>query len=217
MKKFFVGVVLSVLLICNGAFAMSFNQPVKVGEIGAPVQSPYSGFIIKDATFNDGAAVIEEFEVNGKPVKSYVRGLAKFGELCCKYNFEADFNEAMQFGGENNFVLTGDATYKEIFQIDGDGLTLYAIYHKYCTTDLKILDGRNVYVDSKKLSEKFFGGNDGYKLDGSVIYDVPTCAGDKIVVTYRRWHWDGESNPEGEFIFTWNDAAKNFSVKQIVY
>lgn len=217
VKKFFVAVMLSVFFVAQTALAMTFQPPVKIGEIGFPAQAPYHGFIINGATSNDGTPYREEVG----DVTTYKIGTARFGELFCKYDFDADYLDVMDFGGANDLVLSHNASFKDIFRIDGDGLTLYALYHNYCTTDLKILGQRGgkwfVFVDSKKLSEKYFDGNDGYKLDGSVIYDVPTCAGDTIVVTWRRWHWDADSQPEGEFRFTWDDAAQNFNVKQIVY
>ena len=216
VKKFFVAVMLSVHFVAQTALAMTFQQPVKIGEIGFPAQAPYHGLIINGANYNDGTPYREKSNKT-----TYTKGTARFGELVCRYDFDADYLDVMDFGGANDLVLSHNASFKDIFRIDGDGLTLYALYHNYCTTDLKILGQRGgkwfVFVDSKKLSEKFFGGNDGYKLDGSVIYDLPTCAGDAIVVTWRRWHWDADSQPEGEFRFTWDDAAKNFNVAQIVY
>ena len=222
MRKIFVGVVLSVLIVANVALAANFSAPVKVGEIGFPAQAPYSGFIVDGATQNDGIAHAEEFERNGKPLTTYTRGIARFGKLCCRYDFDADIADAMQFGGADNFVLTTGGEFKEIFSIGNDaGLELYAIYHNYCVTDLKVLGACNgkwrVCIDSKKISDKFFGGADAYKLDGGILYDVPKCAGNALIVVYRRWHWGGESAPEGEFRFTWNAAAENFGVEQIVY
>lgn len=218
MKKILLGVVLSVLLVANNALAMNFSAPEKIGEIGFPVQAPYHGFIVDGATSNDGKAFTEEFERDGVPIKTFVKGTAHFGELSCKYDFDADSGNAMHFGIANNFFLTMDGSYKKIFFIGNDaGLKLYAIYHSYCTTDLKIIGKRGILIDSKKISEKYFGGKDGYKIDGSVLYDVPTCAGNTIVVTYRRWHWQGESAPEGELRFKWNDATKNFDVEQKIY
>ena len=129
----------------------------------------------------------------------------------------------MIFGGRNDFILTQDSSYKEIFSIDNEvGIKLYAIYHIYCVTDLKIIGTQKngkwvVYIDSKKLSDKYFGGKDAYKEDGGIIYDRPICRDNSIVVTYRRWHWKGMSEPEGEFRFKWDDSAQWFGVEQIVY
>lgn len=50
-----------------------------------------------------------------------------------------------------------------------------------------------------------------------VIYDKPICRNDSIVIVYRRWHWKGMSDPEGEFRFKWDDAAQWFGIEQVVY
>lgn len=217
MKKILIGVIFIVILAANVAFAENFSDIVKIGEIGTQMQSPYHGFIVEGATFNDGEPFIENFERNGVKIKTYQHGTAKFGDLYCKYNFDGEFGEELLFGDENNLFLKLDGTYKEIFRIDGNKRTFYAIYHNYCTTDLKILDNKRVFIDSKKLSAEFFGGNDGYKLDNSVIYDIPTCAGDTLIIKYRRWHWGGESAAEGEFRLKFDDKTQNFSIKQVIY
>ncbi|MBR1645440.1 MAG: hypothetical protein IJ685_01560 [Selenomonadaceae bacterium] len=226
MKKFFVGVVLSVLLAAQSAFAMTFQQPVKLGRIGFPVQAPFHGYIIEGATQNDGKAYQENYKRrNGEYLTTYTQGIARFADLYCKYEFGKKIF-SMDFGGKNNFILTQDGSDKEIFSIGNDaGIKLYVIYHTYCVTDLKILGTRKddkwvVYIDSKKISDKYFGGKDAYKLAGGVLYEVPTCAGDTLIVQYRRWHWStngGISEPEGEFRFKWDDNAQWFGVEQVVY
>ena len=101
-------------------------------------------------------------------------------------------------------------------------MKFYVLYHNYCVSHLHILGKQKngkwvVYIDSKKLSNKYFGGKDAYKEDGGVIYDEPTCREDSIVVTYRRWHWKGTSKPEGELRFKWDESAQWFGVEQVVY
>ena len=132
VKKFFVIVMLSVLFVAQTAFAMTFQQPVKIGEIGFPAQAPYHGFIIEGATSNDGTPFREEVG----DVITYKIGTARFGELVCKYDFDADYLDVMDFGGADDLVLSHNASFKDIFRIDGDGLTLYVLYHNYETTDL---------------------------------------------------------------------------------
>ena len=73
------------------------------------------------------------------------------------------------------------------------------------------------YVNSKKLSDIYFNGNDGYKMDGGIIYEIPTCDKNFIVIKYRRWHWNDVSEPEGEFRFKWNDAAQLFDIEHKIY
>ncbi len=223
MKKF-LGLLIVLMMIASNCLAMTFSQPVEIGEIGSPVQSPYHGFVVDGATENNGTSYNENRERRGKPLITYTKGTARFGDLYCKYNFGRNFNDqTISFGGKNNFILNMDGTFKQIFSIGNDSsLKLYAIRFYYCVTDLKIIGTRKdgkwvVYIDSKKLSDKYFGGKDRYKEDGGVIYDVPTCVGDKIVVTYRRWYWKGISEPEGEFRFKWDDKAQWFGIEQVVY
>ena len=47
------------LAISSTSFAMSFSQPVDIGGIGFPVQSPYHGYIVKNATKNNGESYYE--------------------------------------------------------------------------------------------------------------------------------------------------------------
>ena len=224
MKKF-LSAMTATLLISNSALAMQFTQPVQIGQIGFPVQAPYSGFIITGTTENTGTPHIEEghFLNDGTPLKTYAKGVASWDKLFCDYDFESDdFLHSLQFGGKNNYVLSSDMSFKDIFKIDSDeNLTLYVFYHNYCTTHLNII-GLNGgawqnYIDSKNISETYFDGNDGYKLDGSVIYDKPTCEFDRIVIPYRRWHWEEESATEGVIVLTWDAAAQWFKIDKMAY
>ena len=224
MKKF-LGAAVATLLISNTSFAMNFSQPVQIGQIGFPVQSPYNGFIITGANENTGAAQIEEgqFLNDGTPLKTYVKGVARWDKLFCDYDFnDDDYLHSIKLGGRGNYVLASDMSFKDIFKIDSDeDLTLYVFYHEYCTTHLNIIGCQNGvwqnYIDSKNISEIYFEGNDGYKMDGSIFYDKTKCSDDKIIIPYRRWHWEGTSDVEGEIRLKWNYALKWFSIEQIKY
>ena len=224
MKKF-LSAMTATLLISNSALAMQFTQPVQIGQIGFPVQAPYSGVIITGTTENTGTPHTEEghFLNDGTPLKTYAKGVASWDKLFCDYDFKSDdFLHSLQFGGKNNYVLSSDMSFKDIFKIDSDeNLTLYVFYHNYCTTHLNII-GLNGgawqnYIDSKNISETYFDGNDGYKMDGSIIYDKPTCEFDRIVIPYRRWHWEEESATEGVIVLTWDAAAQWFKIDKMVY
>lgn len=225
MKKF-LGLLVMMLMVASNCFAMTFSHIVKIGEIGFPVQAPYHGFIVEGATKNEGVTYNENRERNGKPLTTYINGIACFEEFYCKYNFKAkNFSESISFGGKDNFILTQDGSYRKIFSVGNDaGLKLYAIYYSYRVTDLKILGTQKngkwvIYIDSKKIDDKYFDGNNGYNggYIGRVLYDVPTCAGDTLIVTYRRFNRAGISEPEGEFRFKWNEAAQWFGVEQVIY
>ena len=229
MKKIFVlGVVLSVLFVAQSAFAMTFQQPVKIGGIGFPIQAPYHGYVVKGASQNDGKAYHENYKKrNGEPLTTYTQGVARFGDLYCKYEFGKNFSESMSFGGKNDFVLMQNGTFKEIFSIGNDaGIKLYAIYHTYCVTDLKILGTRKdgkwvVYIDSKKISNKYFDSKDSYKLDGGVSYSrEPKFQGDTIIISYTCFAKSTKGSKiisQGEFRFKWDEAAQWFGVEQVVY
>ena len=224
MKKI-LALAFATLLISNSASAMQFFNPIQIGQIGFPVQSPYNGFIITGATENTGTPYLEEgqFFKDGTPLKTYAKGVARWDKLFCDYDFnDDDYLHSLKFGGRGNYVLASDMSFKDIFKIDSDeDLTLYVFYHEYCTTLLNIIGFQNgawqSYIDSKKISDMYFGGNDGYKMDGSIFYDKPKCNGDKIIIPYRRWHWEGVSDIEGEIILKWNSALQWFGIEQVKY
>ena len=228
MKKFF-GVIFSLLFMTNSAVAMTFSQPVEIGTVGFPVQAPYHGFIIDGATTNTGTPYNEtEFTYKGKPLQTYTKGVATFGNgndaLFCYYDFTTgDYINAIKFGGKNNYVLSRTGTDKDILKIENDGgITLYVVYHNYCVSHLNIIgrqkDGKWVnYIDSKEISKNYFSGKDAYKEDGGVIYEKPISSGDTIIIPYYRWHWEGRSEHEGEIRLKWDDAAQWFGIEKIIY
>ncbi len=231
-KKFgLVALIFMIMFILSeNVAAMTFSKIEKIGEVGFPTQAPYHGFSIRGEFYNSGTPYVEEYNYidDGTPIKTYTKGTARFGsepnDLYCKYDFNLDFpDKPIKFGGKNNYILGLDGSDKDIFSIENNGgIKLYVVYHNYCVTQLNILgtqkNGKWVnYIDSKKISETYFGGNEGYKKDGGIIYDVPTCRNDTIVIKYRRWYWKGRSEPEGEFRFKWDDAAQWFGVEHIVY
>ena len=219
-------------MIAANCFAMTFSQPVKLGYIGYTSQPSYKCLPIANATYNDGITENEpvskmyfrdlNIDPNSMNVKTYLKGVAGWDELFCEYDITKNYNK-LKFGGKKNYILTTDSTSKKILKIDNDKrMKFYVLYHNYCVSHLHILGKQKngkwvVYIDSKKLSNKYFGGKDAYKEDGGVIYDEPTCREDSIVVTYRRWHWKGTSKPEGEFRFKWDESAQWFGVEHIVY
>lgn len=230
-KKFFVTALIfaTMFLFSENVFAMTFSQPVKIGEVGFPAQAPYHGFVVRGESYNSGTPYVEEFNYSdGTPIKTYTAGVARFGNepnaLYCKYDFNLDFAASpIKFGGKGNYILGLDGSDKTIFKIENDvGINLFVIYHNYCVTDLKIFGTQKsgkwiTFIDSKKISADYFDGNEGYKKDGGIIYDIPICRDDTIIVQYRSWHWDGKSEPIGEFNFKWNDSAQLFNVEHIIY
>ena len=122
MKKILLGVVLSILFVANSAFAMTFQQPVKIGNFFG---TPMGGFVINGATQNNG----ELFKMrNGKIIDTktyratvYGKGVAQFGTgvdaLYLHYdfykyivdygksfggNYQEGAKNGVKFGGKNN-------------------------------------------------------------------------------------------------------------------
>ncbi len=223
MKKFYALLLATFFLFSPNAFAMTFTETVKIGTVGFPNQAPYSGFIITGETHNTGAAHIEPAD----NAKTYVKGVARFdngeGALFCNYDFNAkDFTRSMTFGGENDVAVTLNGEYKDIFKIKNSAnLPIYALYHNYCVTELNIIGKRNGkwvrYINSKDISKRYFGGKDAYKEDGGIMYGKPVSKGDSIIIEYWRWHWGGESKPEGEFRLKWDEKAMWFGIEQVKY
>ena len=214
--------------------SMIFSQPVTIGYIGYTPQPNYRGLPIADATYNDGTPQNEKIspmffrdlnvEPNSINVKTYLKGVAAWDELYCAYDIEKDYYN-LKFGGKNNYILNTDSSSKKISKIDNNkDMKFYILYHNYCVSHLHILGKQKngkwvVYLDSKKISERYFSGKDGYKLDGGIIYEEPICKDDTIIVKYYRWSWSwkGRNEYEGEFRFKWDDKAQWFGVEQVVY
>ena len=211
---------------------MSFSQPVTIGYIGYTPQPTFNCLPIANATYNDGITQNEKVsimyyrDINVEPnsinVKTYVKGIAGWDELYCAYDIEKDHYN-LKFGGKNKYILNTDSSNKKISKIDNDrNMKFYVLYHNYCISHLHILGKQKndkwvVYIDSRKLSEKYFEGNEGYKKDGGIIYDEPICKDDTVIIKYKRWHWKGTSDPEGEFRFKWDDKAQWFGIEQVIY
>ena len=235
MKKIFVAVVVSVLFVAQTALAMTFQQPVEIGGIGFPIGAPYHGYVIKGATQNDGKPYNEPNTHLANKV-SYQNGTAQFGDgadaLYCQYVYAVppskndDWKYALKFGGKNNYAVALDSIYKMIFKIDTDeGLTLYMLNAQSGTPHINIIgrqkDGKWVsYIDTRKISEIYFGGNEAYKGNDGVSYDRhPQFQGDTIIIPYTCYARNGGGRvlSQGEFRFKWNDAAQWFGVEQIIY
>lgn len=225
--KSFLGLLVILMMMVSNCLAMTFSQPITVGRFYTQIQRS-SGFHIEGASSNIGT----RYDKVANYIKNYGwdKGLATFGEgvdaLYVHYDYENDkIPRGTRFGGKDISNTVGIGVWHDgtIMQIkSSNNMTFYAIRFFYCTSHLNILgknkDGKWVkYIDSKKLSDKYFGGNDSYKEDGGVIYDQPICRDDSIVVVYRRWYWKGMSEAEGEFRFRWDEAAQWFSVEHVVY
>ena len=226
MKKIFVlGVVLSVLFVAQSAFAMTFSQPVNVGNISIAIQRSI-GYTITGASSNDGtrytkaASYCKDY--------GYDKGMAIFGEgsdaLYVHYDYEKSISsrgkDAEKFGDKNpSNAISIDVRHAGdgIMRIRTDeGITFYAIDfgYKYGTFYIigKRKDGKWVkYIDSHVIDEKYLGKN--LYWSDAPNYNGVSRQGDTIVVSYKIL----KSNTPGEFRFKWDEAAQWFGVEQVVY
>lgn len=177
-----LGLTAGALLLSGHCFGMMFSSPVDIGRIGWEAQSPYLGLPISGASYNDGTEELRDADLEsmsqygwkdpGERIATYVKGTAAWGTkqdaLYCSYDISKE-DAPLNFGGKENYILSTDAQDKTISRIDSDSqLTIYALYHNYCVSHLQLLgrqkDGKWVlYLDSKKISDKYFKGKDAYK------------------------------------------------------
>lgn len=200
MKKFF-GAIFAALIISNSALAMNFSQAVKIGEVG---ENPYEDkkiFLVKGADYNGG-------------------GVARWGKLFCRY----DGN--LNFGGENNFIFKDNYNWREIVQINSDeGLTVYLLYYrKIFSTSLEILWRRNdntwQNISLDDMSKNFFGENVSLTFGAKdwaahEFFKSLSCEGDNILIPYYINPYE-KNQKFGNFKLTWDDAAQDFCVENIL-
>ena len=221
MKKFLLGVVLSVLLTANSALAMTFSQPV---EIGAIIYPPTNGILIKNAISNSGS-LIGKFQNEN----IYDRGIAQFGS-----NADAIFvhyapHEELYFGSKNKssaMKIASGLYGTTIFQIKNDSETKFYIlrnneatigYINYVCLG-KQKDGTFVkYFSTDELMQRYFGIISDRKKRSTIYVEKMYCQGSTIVIEYKRSQEKQLPTTVGEFRFKWDDKAQWFSVDHIVY
>ena len=226
MKKIFVLIVL-LLTISSQCFAMNFFEPVKIGSIGFPVQAPYHYYVVKGASYNSGKPYLETSPLISERISTYEKGIAVFGTgenaLYCDYIYNPNVHEnVIKFGGKNNYIISTDSLYKHISKINtNEGLTLYSIVRMSGSERINIIgrqnDGKWVsYVDSRILSDRYFGGEESYKAADGVHYSEPYFQNDTIIIPYK-YQLKFEIAAKGEFRFKWDDKAQWFGIEQVVY
>ena len=210
MKKFLLGVVLSVFFVTNSAFAMTFSQPVKIGGIHYS-QVSRGGISFENATENDGS------------------GTARFGDSIDSLYVHVHNNSyKMKFGAKNesNTITIHARVYFEIFKLaSNERGNFFVIKDRYDLLESekyillgKKKDGTFVkYFDTEELRKKYFGKQwQGIWFRGIKAQD------DMIIVHYQR-NLDGRkmqidsADERGEFRFKWDERAQWFGVEHIVY
>ena len=222
MKKIFL-ILVALTIFSSNCFAMIFSQPVEVGEIGFPIQSPYHGYVVKGAKYNDGVPYHENEKFIGKPMTTYTEGTARFGvgedALYCVYKYGD--NSYIKFGGKNNCTISISG-HNTIYKINTDrGLTLYMMRLHSGTSHFDIIgrqkDGRwFYYIDTLKISGDYFNGQETYKSSDGVIYEEPKFQNDVIIIPYK-YQSKFKIVARGEFRFKWDETAQWFGIEQVVY
>lgn len=207
-------------LLSENVSAMTFSQPVKIGEIGFPIQSPYHYLLVNGASYNSGTPFKD---YNNK--LTYKEGIAVFGngedKLFCEYSLNKE-SKFIKFGGQNNYIVSLDCYYRRIYKIaTNEGLTLYSIEQTSGSERINIIgrlkDGKWFsYVDSDVLTDKYFNGLQSYKHTDGVHYNMPKFDNDTIIIPYK-YQLNFKIAYDGELRFKWDDKAQWFSVENVVY
>lgn len=245
MKKFLLGVVMSVLFVAQSAFAMTFQQPVEIGNVGG---TPVGGFVINGATKNDG----ELFRMrDGKTIDSktyrgtvYGKGIARFGDgddalymhYDCSKERTIQYVDAYspKFGDKDAkrtvSLMAGEDDFVQIYRIQNDSdITLYLLRDRGSVdgTTIYVLLGRRSdgvfvkYFDMEDINIQYFGlKKNKYGTTRGMhnpCYESCRCEGDTIIIDYG--HYRGRSGyvKEGEFRFKWDETAQWFGVEQVKY
>ena len=231
MKKFFVGVVLSVLFVAQSAFAMTFSQPVKVGRI---LGANMGGFVFDNATVNNGT-----LSKHGRG-KAYDTGVARFGEgkdaLYFHYRYgdwQRKISAIMLFGSDDkNNTVPVNVMVADILKINGSNNKIFYVIEdgydlaeeSWYTLIGKKSDGTWVkYFDTVTVGKTYFGSGDNKNMrtQWGLAFYKPETKGDTIIIHYSR-NKDGRQiqrdvDERGEFRFKWDDKAQWFGVEQVVY
>lgn len=226
VSRFLMTLTVAIIFMVGHCSAMEFSQPVYMGGIGFHIGGQEHGYLVDDASYNDGTIYKETNKFAAK--FSYIKGTAGWGNgedaLYCIYDSQATENNRFKFGGKNNCTINIDGPYKHIYKISTNvGITLYMLNWASGISHYDIIgrqkDGKWVkYIDTNQISKTYFGGKEAYKLRGGVAYDKPQFEGDTIILNYKTYtEYDGKIINQGEMRFKWDDAAQWFSVEQIKY
>lgn len=216
MKKFFV-ILIWLAMITSNCFAMSFSQPVKIGEIG------YRGGL--DFT---GATSIKDYSTV-KRQGIYNKGIARFGNSLYFYfnteyydqNFKSAKtlddhiklrNKVSRFGGadvKNSVPIFVFAGGTEIYQIKNDGgIELYLT-----KSGTGAGDGFEVFGTTKEGKwVRYFDTGDARKNFGiprDEWFSGFFTFGDAIIIQYRPQ----KSGNNSELRYKWDNNAQWFGIE----
>ena len=222
MKKFFIGVVLSVLFVAQSTFAMTFSQPVEIGWLGISQRQGAGGFMFKNETANNGNYYTGHDKNN---TFSYGKGIVQFesGTDAIYLHYNAYEKNKTVLVGSNDVKNTVNIFVFNtwIYKISTDeGLSFYAIREFYGAESDWVIIGRKKdgvwvkYIDTTNISERYFKRT---KNISPVAYSVPKTQGNTIIMPYDDMSGKKYIKNAGEFRFKWDEAAQWFGVEQVVY
>ncbi len=224
MKKFF-GLLVMLMMIASNCFAMTFSQPVEIGNFVLK-QVGHNNFEINGATYNSDIAKTDS---HGKTY--YTNGVARFGygesEIWLHYN-KNSHPPYCKLGGKNlSDTITEDFSWgHKIFYIGGgNGFKFYALKSQFDMPSAQTKYEYNIigrksdgtwlkYFNTKKFLDNHIGKSYGYSMQDLTI------SGDTIIIKYKVLEYryrkisDGEC---GELRFKWDNEAQWFGIEHVVY
>lgn len=199
------------LMIATNCLAMTFSQPVKIGNISI---EPSGGIIFKGTSYNEGT-ISGKFK-NEKIYKGN-NGIARWGNEVT--GIDAFYKEyKFNFGNKlNNFPVhvMVDTT---IYEIENDDqIKMYLL--KNTGNDVRGIDyvlfgilpnGECVkYFDIAEFKSKYYASSMYYPN-----YEEVICQNNSIIIEFKDIR---QNNVIGELRFKWDDAAQWFGVEKMVY
>lgn len=225
MKRKLIAAFVSALMFCGNAFAMQFEQPEKVGDVGG---TPAGGFTIKGASTNSGTLV-----ARGK-FKVYDKGTATFGRGEDALYFYYDCTKRgkdsylPQFGGKSKShlvaVRAGEGEGCTVSRLPNDSnITMYLLKNTgpvAGTTNYILLGKRDdgvfvKYIDLVPVLKQYFG-KDSFGMRGPWFNNC-YAQGDTVVIEYQVSAFKQGYHKGGEIRFKWDESAQWFGVEQVIY
>ena len=231
MKKLFT-LTLMLLMVASNCFAMTFSQPVKIGEVTLP---PMGFFEITKSDENKGTLCTDAAY---KHLNLYEKGVARFGKGSDALYFHYDATKQVnvpnskypeifsKFGSSDvkNTVqdVPGIPTFIWIIKTDTD-MTFYMIEHgsaagfgSTCSLIGKNKKGTFVkYFDTYKVKDQYLGEKNHRGISDE--WNKFSFRDNTIIIRYGKYGRYNAFDAIGEFRFKWDDAAQWFGIEQIVY
>lgn len=236
MKKLYL-VLLMWIFFSTNCFAMTFSQPVKIGEVILP---PMGYFDIKEYSYHNGTLCKEK---GYERLKLYEKGFARFGEGSEALFFHYDVNQKVKIPDSNYYGAMsrfGSQDVKNAVQIwVGIPTIIWKIktdsdmmFYMLENGDASGMVGTTRTLIGRKKDGTFVKYFSTYEIKNSYL-GKPTHKDKKIeqsnkiffeentiIIPYYVFtniEGDYRNIPVGEFRFKWDEAAQWFGVEHVVY